>query len=80
LQSGFSAPLSRSYNESGVVMTNKFLLNDSEHWHARAEEARLLAKEMKNSETKDALLRIADSYEHLVQWVENWTPRRLPKN
>ena len=50
-------------------MTNKFLLNDSEHWHARAEEARLLAKEMKDSET--ALVRIADSYERLVQWVEN---------
>jgi hypothetical protein len=61
-------------------MTNKFLLNDSEHWHARAEEARLLANEMKDSETKDALARIADSYEHLVQWVENWALRRLPKN
>jgi hypothetical protein len=61
-------------------MTNKFLLNDSEHWHARAEEARLPAKEMKDSETKGALLRIADSYEHLVQWVENWALRRLPKN
>ena len=59
-------------------MTNKFLLNDSEHWHARAEEARLLAKEMKDSET--ALVRIADSYEHLVQWVENGALRRLPKN
>jgi hypothetical protein len=35
---------------------------------------------MKDPETKDALLRIADSYEHLVQWVENWTLRRLPKN
>jgi len=61
-------------------MTNKFLLNDSEHWHARAEEARLLANEMKDSETKDALVRIADSDEHLVQWVENWALRRLPKN
>ena len=61
-------------------MTNKFLLNDSEHWDARAEEARLLAKEMKDSETKDALVRIADSCEHLVQWVENWALRRLPKN
>ena len=59
-------------------MTNKFLLNDSEHWHSRAEEARLLAKEMKDSET--ALVRIADSYEHLVQWVENRALRRLPKN
>jgi hypothetical protein len=60
-------------------MTNKFLLNDSEHWHARAEEARLLANEMKDSET-NALVRIAGSYEHLVQWVENWALRRLPKN
>jgi len=55
-------------------------LNDSEHWHARAEEARLLANEMKDSEAKDALVRIADSHEHLVQWVENWALRRLPKN
>jgi 3-methyladenine DNA glycosylase AlkD len=61
-------------------MTNKFLLNDSEHWHARAEEARLFANEMKDSETKDALVRIADSHEHLVQWAENWALRRLPKN
>ena len=61
-------------------MTNKFILNDSEHWHARAEEARLLAKEMKVSETKDALVRIADSYEHLVQWVESWALRRPLKN
>jgi hypothetical protein len=50
------------------------------NWHARAEEARLLAKETKDSETKDALVRIADSYEHLVQWVENRALRRLPKN
>jgi len=35
---------------------------------------------MKDSETKDALVRIADSYEDLVQWVENWALRRLPKN
>src|SRR5262249_1463848 len=55
-------------------MTNKFLLNDSEHWHARAEEARLLAKEMKDSETKDALVRIADGYEHLVQWCQTFDP------
>ena len=61
-------------------MTNKFLLNDSEHWHARAEEARLLAKEMKDSETKDALLRIGDNYEYLVEWVEDWPLRRLSKN
>ena len=53
-------------------MTNKFLLNDAEHWRTRAEETRLLAKETKASETKNALLRIGDNYEHLAQWVEDW--------
>jgi hypothetical protein len=47
-------------------MTNKFLLNDAEHWRTRAEQARLVAKEMKASETKNALLRIGDNYEHLA--------------
>ena len=53
-------------------MTNKFLLNDSEHWHARAEEARLLAKEMKDSETKDALVRIADAMSILFSGWKTW--------
>jgi hypothetical protein len=61
-------------------MTNKFLLNDAEHWRTRAEEARLLAKETKASETKNALLRIGDNYEHLAQWVEDWALRRLSRN
>ena len=41
----------------GAGMTNKFLLNDAEHWRTRAEEARLLAKETKASETRPATLR-----------------------
>ena len=53
-------------------MADKFLLNDPEHWRARAEEARILAKEMKDSKTKDALLRIGDNYEYLAEWVEDW--------
>ena len=61
-------------------MTNKFLLNDAEHWRTRAEQARLVAKEMKASETKNALLRIGDNYEHLAQWVEDWPLRRLSRN
>jgi hypothetical protein len=47
-------------------MTNKLLRNDADHWRTRAEEARLLAKETKASETKNALLRIGDNYEHLA--------------
>ena len=61
-------------------MADKFLLNDPEHWRARAEEARILAKEMKDSKTKDALLRIGDNYEYLAEWVEDWALRRLSKN
>ena len=66
--------------ESGAGMTNKFLLNDAEHWRTRAEQARLVAKEMKASETKNALLRIGDNYEHLAQWVEDWALRCLSRN
>jgi hypothetical protein len=35
---------------------------------------------MKDSETKDALLRIGDNYEYLAEWVEDWALRRLSKN
>jgi hypothetical protein len=54
--------------------------NDPEHWRTRAEEARILAKDIKDSGMKDALLRLADDYEHLAEWVENWALRRVPKN
>jgi hypothetical protein len=53
---------------------------DPEHRRTRAEEARILAKDIKNSGTKDALLRLADDYEHLAEWVENCALRRLAKN
>jgi hypothetical protein len=69
-----------SVTKSGAGVTSEFLLNDPEHWRTRAEEARILAKEMNDSESRDAMLRIAEDYEHLAQWVENWALRRLPKN
>src|SRR5262249_59914794 len=82
---GLSKPMveqvvTKLQRESGAGMTNKFLLNDAEHWRTRAEEARLVAKEMKASETKNALLRIGDNYEHLAQWVEDWALRCLSRN
>ena len=40
----------------------------------------ILAKEMKDSETKDALLRSGDNYEHLAEWVEDGALRRPSKN
>jgi hypothetical protein len=58
----------------------KAFICDPEHWRTRAEEARILANEMNDSKTKDAMLRIADEYEHLARWVEDWAMRRLTKN
>ena len=61
-------------------MTSQSLVSDPEHWLTRAEEARILASEEKNTKTKDALVRIADDYERLAHWVEDWALRRLAKN
>jgi len=61
-------------------MTSQSFLNDPEHWRTRAEEARILASEEKDKGTKHALLRMADNYEQLAHWVEDWALQRLPKN
>ena len=61
-------------------MTSQSFISDPEHWRTRAEEARILAKEMNDSESKAAVLRIAEDYERLAQWIEDWALRRLPKN
>jgi len=38
-------------------MTSQHFINDPQHWHARAKEARILANEMNDSEAKSAMLR-----------------------
>ena len=40
--------------------------NDSEHWHQRAEEARVLAERVRDETTKKLMLRIADDYDNLA--------------
>jgi hypothetical protein len=64
----------------GAGMTGQSLLGDPDHWRARAEEARTLARKEKNTNTKESLLRIADDYERLARWVEDWALRRLSKH
>jgi hypothetical protein len=49
----------------------------SQHWHARAKEARILANEMNDSEAKSAMLRIAEDYEHLAQRAKDRALGRL---
>jgi len=67
-------------SQMGAGMTSQSLLSDPDHWRTRAEEARILASEEKDTKTKDALLRITDDHERLAHWVEDWALRRLSKN
>jgi len=53
-------------------------INEPDHWRARAEEARVLAKQMNDSESKDAMLRIAEDYERLAKRAEDRAVGRLP--
>src|SRR5258706_11185748 len=64
--------------DGGGGMVSHFI-NEPDHWRARAEEARILAKEMNDSESKDAMLRIAEDYERLAKRAEDRAMGRLPK-
>jgi hypothetical protein len=43
------------------------IANDPEHWRKRAEDMRMLAKEIKDPLSKETMLRIADDYERLAK-------------
>jgi hypothetical protein len=61
-------------------MTSESFINDPGYWRTRAEEARILAKDMNESAFKGAMLRLADDYEQLAQSVEDWATGRVSKN
>ena len=50
-------------------------INESDHWRVRAGEARVLASQMNDSESKRAMLRIARDYERLAKRSEHLPPR-----
>jgi Pectate lyase, N terminus len=42
-------------------------INDPAHWRQRAEEARTVAEQMYEPQSKEAMLRIAKDYERLAE-------------
>jgi hypothetical protein len=42
-------------------------INDPEHWLQRAEEARSIADQINDPQSKEAMLRIANDYERLAE-------------
>jgi hypothetical protein len=53
----------------GAEMPASFI-NDPAHWRRRAEEARTIAEQMGDLQSKDAMLRIAKDYERLAERAE----------
>ena len=59
----------RSTAAQGAEMPASFI-NDPAHWRQRAEEARTIAEQMSDLNSKDAMLRIAKDYERLAERAE----------
>jgi len=45
-------------------------INDPKHWRERAEEARTVAEQLTDLDSKRRMLRIADDYEELARRAE----------
>ena len=53
-----------------VRVMAKLHVHDPRQWRERAEEARVLAEQMADAETKAIMLKIAEDYEKLAQRAE----------
>jgi hypothetical protein len=57
----------------------KIPINDPKHWRERAEEARTVADEITDPDSKRKMLRIADDYEKLAGRAEKRLAAKNPK-
>ncbi len=51
-------------------MPSAHFINDSEHWRKRAEEMHTLAEDLRDSQARSTMLRIAADYEKLAARAE----------
>lgn len=52
------------------------LVDNPEYWRKRAEEARTLAEQMRDPQTKALMLGVAESYEKIAKWAAESTGER----
>jgi hypothetical protein len=60
-------------------MANPSFINDPEHWRSRAKEARAIADQMTDADSRSAMLRIADDYDRLAERAAQRAAGRSPK-
>src|SRR5215468_5082502 len=57
----------------------KIPINDPKHWRERAEEARTVADQMNDPDSKRKMLRMAEDYEELARRAERRLKRQRPQ-
>ena len=55
----------------------KGLIDTPEYWHARAEEARVVAETMQDSTSREMMLRIVSDYERMAERAETRVNSKL---
>jgi hypothetical protein len=63
----------------GAFVPNSFI-NDPTHWLQRAAETRALAQLMTDPQSKEAMLRIAQDYEHLAERAKLRAKKGVPQS
>jgi len=57
-------------------MVDRELLLQAEHWHNRALQTRIMARNAKEAENRQRLLKVARVYDRLAARVEEWKAAR----